>query len=99
MSNAAAPPQGSVLTRAQVVAWRNAVFGIFGLCGLGLSSWVARTPSVRDSLHASTGEMGLIVFGLAMPVTADALIYQWADTTRIASGRGVSAPKARQASV
>ena len=38
---------------------------IFALSGIGLASWVARTPSIRDALGASTFEMGLIVFGLA----------------------------------
>jgi len=64
MTNVAGPP-ATALSRAEIVAWRNAVFVIFGLCGFGLSGWVARTPSVRDSLHASTSEMGWIVFGLA----------------------------------
>ena len=54
------------LTRQQIVGWRNAVFVIFGLTGLGLSSWVSRTPAIRDSLHANTGEMGWIVFCLAV---------------------------------
>ena len=34
-----------------------------------------------------------------MLVTADALMYQWADTTRMARGLGIAAPKSRQASV
>ncbi len=54
-----------VLTRSQIVAWRNAVFVIFALSGVGMASWVARTPSIRDALGASTFQMGLIVFGLA----------------------------------
>lgn len=54
-----------VLTRRQVVAWRNAVFIIFGLSGVGMASWVSRTPSIRDALGATTFQMGLIVFGLA----------------------------------
>jgi len=53
------------LSRSQLVAWRNAVFVIFSLGGLGLSSWVARTPAIRDSLHANTAEIGWIVFCLA----------------------------------
>ncbi len=65
MTDIAAPATAGALTRRQIVGWRNAVFAIFALCGIGLSSWVARTPSVRDSLHASTSEMGWIVFGLA----------------------------------
>jgi len=33
-----------------------------------------------------------------MAVTAVALMYQWADTMRMARGRGIDAPKARHAS-
>jgi MFS family permease len=47
------------------VAWRNAVFVIFGLAGIGLSSWVSRVPAVRDYLHASSSEMGLLLLGLS----------------------------------
>jgi fucose permease len=54
------------LTRRQVVGWRNAVFLIFALSGVSLASWVARTPSIRDTLGASTFQMGLLVFGLAL---------------------------------
>lgn len=53
------------LTRAQVVAWRNSLFVIFGLCGLAIASWVARTPAVRDALHAGPQQMGLLIFGIA----------------------------------
>ncbi|MHB1172966.1 MAG: MFS transporter [Lacisediminihabitans sp.] len=53
------------LSRRDVVAWRNAVFVIFGVCGIGIASWVARVPAVRDSLHADTLHMGLLIFGLA----------------------------------
>src|ERR1700712_125706 len=53
------------LTRSQVISWRNAVFITFSLGGLGLSSWVSRTPAIRDSLHATTQQMGWIVFALA----------------------------------
>jgi fucose permease len=53
------------LTRRQVVAWRNATFVIFGLCGLSMASWIARVPAVRDVLNASTLEMGMLIFGLA----------------------------------
>jgi len=68
MTNTASVPGAGLaagLTRAQIVGWRNAVFVIFSLCGLGLASWVSRTPAIRDSLHATTAEMGWIVFALA----------------------------------
>jgi MFS family permease len=65
-SDALAPERDVVaLTRSEIVRWRNAVFLIFALSGVGLASWIARTPAIRDSLGASTFEMGLIVFGVA----------------------------------
>ncbi|MGV8970036.1 MAG: MFS transporter [Microbacteriaceae bacterium] len=54
------------LTRGQVFAWRNAMFVIFAICGLGLASWVSRVPAVRDALDASTLEMGILIFGVAL---------------------------------
>ena len=65
MTHLAPPGSTTGLTRRQVVGWRNAVFVIFALCGLGLASWVSRTPAIRDSLHAGTAQMGWIVFALA----------------------------------
>ena len=57
---------GGGLTRAEAVAWRNALFVVFALCGIALASWVARVPAVRDSLQATTAEMGLLIFGIAV---------------------------------
>lgn len=54
------------LSRHQVVAWRNAVFVIFTVCGMVMSSWVARLPTVRDTLHADPQQVGLLAFGVAV---------------------------------
>ncbi|TQL40364.1 fucose permease [Homoserinimonas aerilata] len=54
------------LDRSQVVAWRNAIFIIFGVCGVGLASWMARTPAVKAALGISTGEMGILILSLAV---------------------------------
>ena len=45
---------------------RNALFVLFLLPGLGMSSWVTRTPDVRDLVGANTAQMGLILFGLSV---------------------------------
>ncbi|MGW6505718.1 MFS transporter [Nonomuraea angiospora] len=45
---------------------RQALFLLFFLPGIALSSWVTRTPDIRDRLAASTGQMGLILFGLSL---------------------------------
>lgn len=34
--------------------------------GFALASWVTRTPAIRDSVGASIGEMGLLLFGLSV---------------------------------
>jgi fucose permease len=53
------------LTRNQVVAWRNAIFAIFAVCGIGIATWVSRIPSVRDAFHADTITVGLLAFAIA----------------------------------
>lgn len=50
----------------ETIAWRNGVFVVFAMCGIGLASWMARTPAIKDALAASTAQMGIIIFGLAI---------------------------------
>ncbi|MFM9448807.1 MFS transporter [Streptomyces acidiscabies] len=45
---------------------RRALFVFFLLAGISMSSWVTRTPALRDRLGLSTGEMGLVLFGLSL---------------------------------
>jgi fucose permease len=45
---------------------RAALFALFFVPGLGISSWVTRTPAVRDLLGASTAEVGLVLLGLSV---------------------------------
>ncbi|MFE9725137.1 MFS transporter [Streptomyces sp. NPDC005794] len=45
---------------------RTALFLFFLIPGLAVSSWVTRTPDIRDQLGASTAQMGLILFGLSV---------------------------------
>lgn len=59
-------PLTSSLSPAQAKTWRNALFVIFGLCGLGMASWMARTPAVKDALGASTADMGVLILCLAI---------------------------------
>lgn len=54
------------LTRAQATAWRNAIFVVFGLCGLALASWMARVPAIKQALGVTTAEMGVLLFGVAV---------------------------------
>ncbi|MET1036388.1 MAG: MFS transporter [Arthrobacter sp.] len=48
-----------------LAVWRNAVFTIFGLSGLGFATWVSRIPAVRDGMELSTSTIGYMLFGLA----------------------------------
>ncbi|PAX87805.1 MFS transporter [Streptomyces albidoflavus] len=45
--------------------WRAALFVFMLVAGVGMASWVARTPAVRDALGVSTGGMGVVLFGLS----------------------------------
>jgi fucose permease len=53
------------LNRTQVLAWRNALFAIFALCGIAMSTWMSRVPSVRDAFDASTATMSILAFSIA----------------------------------
>ncbi|GLI10081.1 MFS transporter [Paenibacillus tyrfis] len=54
------------LSSRQIQLWRVAIYFIFALPGFALATWVSRTPAIRDSLGATTAEMGWIIFGLAV---------------------------------
>lgn len=45
---------------------RTALFLFFLIPGLSISSWVTRTPDIRDQLDVSTAQMGIILFGLSV---------------------------------
>ncbi|MFB7084904.1 MFS transporter [Streptomyces sp. NPDC056296] len=45
---------------------RRALFLFFFLNGIAMSSWVTRTPDIRDHLGVTTGQMGLVLFGLSV---------------------------------
>ncbi|TFB99032.1 MFS transporter [Cryobacterium adonitolivorans] len=51
--------------RHELTRWRNAVFMLFFVSGLGLASWVSRIPTVRDDLALRTDQVGLLIFGLS----------------------------------
>lgn len=48
------------------LAWRNALFALFCTMGFGMASWMSRLPWVRDSLGASTREMGFMLLGISV---------------------------------
>lgn len=48
-----------VARRTSSAAW--AVFAVFAVNGLGVASWAARIPAVRDGLGYSEAEMGLLL--------------------------------------
>ncbi|MEV5069574.1 MFS transporter [Microbacterium sp. LMI12-1-1.1] len=47
-------------------ARRLALATLFFVPGVGIASWVTRTPDIRDLLGASTAQMGLVLFGLSL---------------------------------
>ena len=41
--------------------WRNALFVVFMINGLGFSTWLARVPAIRDGLDISTAEVAALL--------------------------------------
>ena len=60
------PPTVAGLDRHRLLAWRNAVFLVFGLSGLAMASWVSRLPAARDALDVSPGQVGLLIVGISL---------------------------------
>ncbi|CAN5172356.1 MFS transporter [soil metagenome] len=86
----------ATLTRGQVVAWRNAVFVIFVLPCLAISSWVSRLPAARDALQVSPAQVGLLIFGMAAGsilglVASSHVIARFGARTTITGGMILSA--------
>ncbi|WP_233518378.1 MFS transporter [Streptomyces corynorhini] len=85
----------------ELASRRTAVFALFFAPGLTISSWVTRTPDVRDLPSASTAEMGLILFGLSVGsmigiLCSGAFVARWGarpvivfGTVGVAAGAGV----------
>ncbi|MDM4763305.1 MFS transporter [Galbitalea sp. SE-J8] len=64
-SSVSTAPYAGGLSRTQVVAWRNALFVVFAMCGIAMASWAARLPTVRDALAASSAQMGWLIFAIS----------------------------------
>lgn len=76
---------------ARLGARRLALLALFFLPGITISSWVTRTPSIRDALGASTAEMGLVLFGLSIGsmigiLGSGPLVSRWGARPVILSG-------------
>lgn len=74
---------------------RIALFALFFVPGVGIASWVTRTPAIRDLLGASTAEMGLVLFGLSIGSMAGilcsgALVARFGTRPVIAVGLGLT---------
>ncbi|WEO77566.1 MFS transporter [Cryobacterium sp. SO2] len=59
------------------VGWRNSVFALFFVSGLGLASWVSRIPTARDDLALRTDQVGLLIFGLSAGSVIGLLSAVW----------------------
>lgn len=61
--------------KARSLRW--VLFALFVVIGVAASSWVTRTPALRDALHASTEQMGWILFGFSMGSMGGILSANW----------------------
>ncbi|PSL38040.1 fucose permease [Labedella gwakjiensis] len=84
------PLQSRTLSRREIVAWRNAVFVMFALSGLSIATWVARLPAIRDALGLTTGNVGVLIFGMSAGSIIGLLLSAWI-LGRIGPRRGMAA--------
>ncbi|MDI9930691.1 MFS transporter [Rhodococcus sp. IEGM 1354] len=54
------------LVSMSIARHKTALCVLFLIPGVSISSWVTRTPAIRDGLGASTSQMGLVLFGLSL---------------------------------
>ena len=59
----ARPTSGPAASHHELRLWRAALVTVFFGAGIAVSTWVTRTPAIRDALHASTSVMGLVIGG------------------------------------
>lgn len=63
---------------------RFALYVCFVVLGLVIATWITQTPVIRDAIHASLSEMGLVLFGLSVGamsgVLASGRIIRWRGT-------------------
>ncbi len=52
----------TLLTRPQLVQWRNAIFTVFFVTGLGFATWASRLPSVKATLGIDDFGVGVLLF-------------------------------------
>src|SRR5690242_230920 len=64
MPSALAAPVDA-LTRAQAQSAIRATYVAFIGSGFAFASWASRIPQVRDHLHLSPAELGLVLFAIA----------------------------------
>ncbi len=78
----------STRTAPTTRVWITAVFVAFTLSGLAIATWLGRIPSVRDSLGATTFEMGLLVLGMAVG-SIGGLTFAGHIVSKVGARRGV----------
>jgi MFS family permease len=69
--------ESAVPRPAALRAWRNAMFAVFGVCGVGLSTWAARIPAIQEDLELSTAGVAVLLFGLSAGAIAGLVVAPW----------------------
>lgn len=83
------PPETHRLSRREIVGWRNAVFVMFALSGLSIATWVARLPAIRDGLGLTTGNVGILIFGMSAGSIVGLVLSAWT-LNRLGPRRGMA---------
>jgi MFS family permease len=79
-----------VVSRSQLVSWRNAVFVVFTVNGFGMATWISRTPAIRDALDISVSQVGFLLLGVSsgsiIGLLLSSHLVHWLGTKRLITG-------------
>jgi MFS family permease len=66
MSTTSVPARTKRPSAPGLIAWRNALFVVFGACGISLASIAARIPTISLALSINTAGVGILLSGMAV---------------------------------
>ncbi|MBN9156650.1 MULTISPECIES: MFS transporter [unclassified Microbacterium] len=56
----------TALTRSQFVRWRTAIFAIFLVSGMTMTTWASRVPAIKEELGIDKAQLGFVLVGMGI---------------------------------
>ena len=56
---------GTIYSAEEIARTRNAIFILFAANGFAFASWMSRLPDIKDTLHLTPGEQGVMLLAIS----------------------------------